>query len=261
MLNLLKILRRSIKSLAHRFFPYLFVSTGYSRVGDSEVESESRRLSGAWGSHLIPAKQRRIVNRELIKYRSGKLNVNFDSIVDAIKMSVSSTNSKTSILEIGCSSGYYYEVFAIAGLNIEYTGVDYSPYLIEMARKYYPNSRFEVNDAQHLKFSDSSFELVISGCCLLHIPDYEKAIAESVRVASRRVIFHRTPVIWGEDTKYYRKYAYGVETIEIHFNEKYFLGLLKKYGLKVVNSYTLSQFGAVHLGGAIKTYLCEKVSP
>jgi ubiquinone/menaquinone biosynthesis C-methylase UbiE len=173
-------------------------------------------------------------------------------------VSIRDSAAMTNVLEIGCSSGYYSEVFDIAKLNISYTGVDYSQSFIDLAREYYPQRKFDVQNACCLDFPDESFDLVISGCCLLHIPEYEKAIAESVRVASKFVIFHRTPVVWGENTKYYRKTGYGVEMIEIHFNERALLELLTKHGLRVIKTYILDSSGTEHVGGALKTYLCEK---
>ncbi len=256
--TLLNFAKTYIKSCLQYFLPHIWTSSNYTIVDDSHVEIESKRLARAWESKLIPLKQRQVVDRELNQYRLGKSNPNFDSIVNAIKMTYKSSSSRVNALEVGCSSGYYSEVLNIAGLNVAYTGVDYSESFIEMAREYYPDLRFHVQDARHLDFPDNSFDLVISGCCLLHIPEYEEAIAESVRVSSQTVIFHRTPVIWGDKTKYYRKYAYGVETIEIHFNEEEFIEILKKHNLSIVNTFTLNHAGSAAVGRATKTYLCAK---
>ena len=98
-----------------------------------------------------------------------------------------------------------------------------------MARKKYPSLDFDVGDATDLHYADKSFDIVVSGACLLHIPEYWKGIAEAARVASDYVIFHRTPIVWGQAEQWYRKQAYGVETVEIHFNEDDFLDLLTKW--------------------------------
>ena len=82
------------------------------------------------------------------------------------------------------------------------------------------------------------------------------------RHASRVVtIFHRTPVVWGQAERWYRKQAYGVETLEIHFNEAEFLALLAKNGLELIMTYTLHEGGTgdKHTEGhANRTYVCKK---
>lgn len=100
---------------------------------------------------------------------------------------------------------------------------------------------FTVEDATALQYTDRSFDIVVSGCCLLHIPDYAKGVTETARVARRYAIFHRTPVVWGQPEQWYRKQAYGVETVEIHFNEPEFLILLDKSGFELIATYTLSE--------------------
>jgi 2-polyprenyl-3-methyl-5-hydroxy-6-metoxy-1,4-benzoquinol methylase len=257
--TLLNFAKTHIKSCLQYFLPHIWTSSNYTIVDDSHVEIESKRLVHAWENKHMPLMQRQVVDRELNQYRLGKKNLNFDSIVDAIKIVCESSGHKLNVLEIGCSSGYYSEVLSVAGLDVIYSGVDYSESFIQMAREYYPHLKFDVQDARDLNFPDNSFETVISGCCLLHIPEYEKAIAESVRVSSKAVIFHRTPVVWGEKTKYYRKYAYGVETIEIHFNENDFLISLDRSGLKVTKTYVIYEFGSSSVGQGLKTYLCEKL--
>jgi len=59
----------------------------------------------------------------------------------------------------------------------------------------YPAIRFDVEDATRLRYNSDSFDIVVSGCCLLHISEYEKAIAEAARVSREFVVFHRTPVL------------------------------------------------------------------
>ena len=110
-----------------------------------------------------------------------------------------------------------------------------------------------------LKYADNAYEVVISGWCLLHIPEYQAAVAEAVRVTSRYVIFHRTPVVLGQQNKYYRKLAYGVETVEIHFNEPEFLQLLVDNGLVLLATHTLDEAVSYGVGSATRTYVCRKV--
>ncbi len=113
-----------------------------------------------------------------------------------------------------------------------------------------------------MRYADASFDIVISGCCLLHIPEYEQAIAETARVARKHAVFHRTPVVFGEPTKYFRKQAYGVETVEIHLNEGALLMMFQRHGLELIDTTTLDETldsSDSERGTATRTYLCRKV--
>jgi hypothetical protein len=58
----------------------------------------------------------------------------------------------------------------------------------------------------------------------------------------------------------YEKKAYGVDTIEIHFNEQALVRLFKKYRMRVVdmNTHSLGWDATRSDALAMKTYLCEK---
>ena len=97
-----------------------------------------------------------------------------------------------SLLEIGCSSGYYSEVLAARGLE-------------------------------------------------------------------RYAIFHRTPVLQKSATRHFTKDAYGVKTIEIHFNEKELVRLFAQNRLQAVDILTIDAGGRNGDAFAVKTYVCRKV--
>lgn len=264
-------MKRQLRGLINRFprlkvllkrcmravLPAQGVSTHYIEMARDEVDSESTRLRMAWTDDGLPAKQRDLVDRQLAAYRRGAAVDVFDVMVKSLR-DLSDCASPVSVLEVGCSSGYYSEVFEVAGLNLAYTGCDYSEPFVAMARQRYPALPFDVQDATALKYADKSFEVVISGCCLLHIPEYQAAVAETARVARRYAIFHRTPVVLGRPNKYYRKLAYGVETVEIHFNEPEFLRLLNDNGLELLVTYTIDETLSQGTGHATRTYLCIK---
>ncbi|MBY0340737.1 MAG: methyltransferase domain-containing protein [Rhodocyclaceae bacterium] len=216
---------------------------------------EQARLRTSWQSPEIPQRQRFLVDSQLSAHKRGVATPVFDVLVKALR--ALSVPAGSSVLEIGCSSGYYSEVLASADLGLVYSGCDYSPAFIEMAEEKYPDIAFDVQDATELRYADRSFDIVISGCCLLHIPEYSVAIAETARVTGQYAIFHRTPVVIGRSTEYFRKKAYGVETVEIHFNEEEFIGLLTQSGLRLVATYTLDE--SIPEGSACRTYVCRKV--
>jgi SAM-dependent methyltransferase len=233
--------------------------SGYVEVGAGEFGSEAVRLRGAWQANDLPMRQRELVESQLADFRRGNAIDFFDVMVKALRELPDSVKGM-SLLEIGCSSGYYAEVLETAGVGVAYSGCDYSPAFIDMARRKYPGLRFDVADATGLGYGNDAFDIVVSGGCLLHIPEYAQAMAETARVAKRYAIFHRTPVVLGQSEKRYRKSAYGVEMVEIHFNEPQFLALVARNGLELVATYTLSENVKTGVGDAQRTYVCRKAA-
>jgi len=255
-------IKRFIKSCINFIMPSASasasVSLGYIKIEAEQSGYESERLRTAWKSKDLPRRQRNLVDSQIERFRKGKPVAVFDVLVQALR-NLQSHGSRGTLLEVGCSSGYYSEVLAIANMNWNYFGCDYSEAFIAMAKEYYPKVLFRVEDATKLSYADSSFDVVVSGCCLLHIPEYCAAVKETVRVARHYAVFHRTPVVLGQPNIYYRKQAYGVETVEIHFNEPEFLELLATSGLKLIACHTLDEVIFNGLGAANRTYVCEKI--
>jgi len=251
-----------IKALLKRLLQWVCPSTGvsisYKQLKLGDVKGEFIRLRAAWQSVDLPVRQRELVDRQLAAYRRGDPVDVFDILIRALR-AVPDAARGMSVLEVGCSSGFYSEVFDIAGLGVNYAGCDYSDSFIALARQTYPALCFDVDDATSLSYVNDAFDVVISGCCLLHIPEYEDAIAETARVARQFAIFHRTPIVLGNPNTYYRKKAYGVETVEIHFNEFQFLTLLASSGLELVATYTLDETIINGVGTATRTYVCKKI--
>lgn len=75
------------------------------------------------------------------------------------------------ILDLGCGNGRLLQIFK--EIDIDYTGADSSEKLIEIARKNYPNAKFEVADALHLSFPNNYFDKIYSVAVLHHIPSKE----------------------------------------------------------------------------------------
>lgn len=255
-------LKARLKRLRDALMPGASVSSHYIEMNQAEAPSESVRLRSAWQADELPRRQRELVNRQLQEFRRGRPVDVFDVLVRALR-ELQGLPHDASVLEIGCSSGFYSEVISIAGLPLTYTGCDYSEAFIALAKESYPALHFDVEDATTLQYRDNSFDVVISGCCLLHIPEYEQAVAETARVARHYAIFHRTPVLIGRPNKHFRKQAYGVETVEIHFNEPEFIALLQLHNLKVVATYTLDEeLDSLNplQGNANRTYACRKIT-
>lgn len=90
---------------------------------------------------------------------------------------------KDKVLDEGCGNGRLIEV--IKDLKVDYTGIDFSERLLELARKRYPNFKFVKGSILDLPFPDNYFDVVFSIAVLHHIPSKElreKAVSEIKRV-------------------------------------------------------------------------------
>jgi SAM-dependent methyltransferase len=261
-LNRLPGLKRVIRGARRYLLREVLVSSNYTPLPRDQAYSEGYRLRNSWQDPALPSRQLQFVNQQLREYRAGARVDVFDVFVESLRYLLSDLPMDSTLLEIGCSSGYYSEVIEIAGLPVKYSGCDYSEAFVRLAKKRYPSLHFTVADATALGYPDNCFDVAVSGSCLLHIPDYAKGIEETVRVARHYAIFHRTPVFWGQDEQWYRKLAYGIETVEIHFNEAKFLALLQRNGLELIATYTLNEEymnATGSQGRAWRTYVCKKI--
>lgn len=242
----------ALRGLYHAAYFHPVSAENFTRV--------SERLSASWMAEGIPGEQRAVVEPQLAAYRAGKPSPTFDALVDILVHNVPELHNR-SLLEIGCSSGYHSEVLRCKGVGVSYRGCDFSPAFIRLARQMYPSIRFDVEDATRLSYGADSFDIIVSGCCLLHIPEYEKAIAEAARVSREFVVFHRTPVLHMTGPTFFTKSAYGVEMLEIHFHEQQLVRMFATHKLHVVD--VNSQLSLPERGQAepliYKTYLCQKM--
>jgi SAM-dependent methyltransferase len=62
------------------------------------------------------------------------------------------------------------------------TGLDLSGEALDLARKLVPGARFQQGDAQGLPFPAASFDAVLCGYGLMHLPEPEAALREMLRV-------------------------------------------------------------------------------
>lgn len=87
------------------------------------------------------------------------------------------------VLDLGCGDGRLFQIFR--DKNIDYTGIDISEKLIEIAKRKNPNTKFIVGDALKLPFPDNSFTKVFNIAVLHHIPSKKlrlQLLSEAKRV-------------------------------------------------------------------------------
>lgn len=231
------------------------ISRDYKVLNNPNLNELKNKYNNAWKSQSIPKEQIELTKEQLPNF------YNIAPMKAAVDILKKIEPDEKKLLEIGCSSGYYSEVFKRAGFNLNYEGCDYSEAFIELAKKLYPNNNFKACDATALQYDDEQFDIVISGCCILHIIDYKKAIAEAVRVSNKYVIFHRTPMLHNNKTTFLTKVGYGVEMLEIFFNEEELMDLFNKNNLaiKSINTHAQLNVDGINEPVFMKSYLCEKI--
>ena len=217
------------------------------------ITGDFKKYGDAWKNQLIPEQQLKINKKFLDQLENSRIIKSLKEIFRAADGGI--------ILEVGCSTGYYSQVFKKLGLNFVYQGCDYSQAFIDLAKKNYPEEKFEIMDAADLKYETNSFDTVFHATCLLHLANYEKAIAEAARVAKKYVIFSGLPIIHLAPTVFTEKEAYGVKMLEIFFNEKELFNIFSKNNLLVAKTSSNHYFYIEELAEPIfiKNYLCQKI--
>lgn len=95
------------------------------------------------------------------------------------------------VLDVACGAGHYFRSFKNRiDDDINFTGVDITPYYIELANKAYGDeARFSVDDIYALDFNDEQFDIVTCNNTILALPPPPTtALAELIRVSSKYVI-------------------------------------------------------------------------
>jgi SAM-dependent methyltransferase len=100
-----------------------------------------------------------------------------------------------SLLDAGCGGGYYYWSFADRGLPIEYSGLDYTPEMIELARtELAPRAglapeRFHLGWIEQL---DREFDTIVCFNVLTNSPHYALPLERMLHCARRRVLIRES---------------------------------------------------------------------
>ena len=235
---------------------HILASTDYRVLSGAEEARSVAASSGGWLAAHTVTRQERAYRGLIAAMKRGEPRLDFKVAAAAI---AATGIENPRVLEVGCASGYYSDVFAtlLAG-GVRYTGVDYSEAMIARARAHYPSTAFEVADAVRLPYADAAFDIVFNGVSLMHIVDYPAAIREAARVASRYCIFHTVPVFDDYRTTYLTKYAYGAPVIEVVFGKQELMGLCQGAGLRLEQEWSSIPYDVSAVTGhrsSTRTYL------
>jgi SAM-dependent methyltransferase len=235
---------------------HIFSSTDYRVLSGLQEARDMTVSSGGWLAARTVARQERAYRGLIAAMKHGEPRLDLKIAAEAVT-ATGLTNPR--LLDVGCGSGYYSEVFAtLLADGVRYTGVDYSSAMIARARARAPSTAFEVADAVRLPYADGAFDVVFNGVSLMHIIDYQAAIREAARVAAGYCIFHTVPVFHDYRTTFLRKYAYGAPVVEVIFSKQELMELCRDAGLRLKREwpgipYDVSEATGHH--SATETYL------
>jgi ubiquinone/menaquinone biosynthesis C-methylase UbiE len=96
------------------------------------------------------------------------------------------------VLDVATGAGYVAAAAAARGAHA--VGLDFSAAQVDLARATYPGVVFEQGDAEALPLADGSFDAIVVGFGVNHLPHPERAFAEAFRVLDHGGIFAYT--VW-----------------------------------------------------------------
>ncbi len=96
-----------------------------------------------------------------------------------------------SVLDVGTGSGIFAEGFAKRGISV--TGIDPNPEMLKAAKEFVAEGKFRQGIVEKIPYKDKSFDLVFLSHVLHESDDVPKALAETKRCASQRVVVLEWP--------------------------------------------------------------------
>jgi SAM-dependent methyltransferase len=209
---------------------HFFSSTDYRVLSGADEARAWAAASGGWLAERTVMRQERAYQELIAAMAHGEPRLDLKVAAEAV---AATGIVNPSVLDVGCGSGYYSDVFATLAGGVRYTGIDYSQAMIARARARSPLTAFEVADAVELPYAAGAFDIVFNGVSLMHIVDYPAVIREAARVANSYCIFHTVPVFLNHPTMFLRKYAYGAPVVEVIFGKQELLTLCGEAGLRL----------------------------
>jgi ubiquinone/menaquinone biosynthesis C-methylase UbiE len=157
-----------------------------------------------------------------------------DKFIEKFISELLEPQAKERVLDIGCGAGNHLLFLNKFGLDI--TGIDASPYMINLARKRLGDRcNLKTGIAEDLPFDDNEFDLAVLINTLEFLDDTLKALREAGRVANRKVLICViNSLSWR--CAYDKLYGLFYETLLTHIHP---------YHIWEVNSYVHKAYGPV----------------
>jgi SAM-dependent methyltransferase len=140
------------------------------------------------------------------------------------------------VLDVGCAYGRDSATFLSNGFHV--TGVDFSPVLIEEARKRVPGATFLVQDMRSLSFPSASFDGIWAAACILHLAKHEvpRVFSEFHQLLRPSGLFFCGVKLGsGEGVVNDERYG-GAQKFESYFQEDELRALLADAGFEILSA-------------------------
>ena len=115
------------------------------------------------------------VSRGYEQHFAGLTSQSVDAVLDAAEV-----GSGKRVLDVCCGPGMIAAAAAARGAHT--TGIDFSAAVVKIATTNVPEAEFHEGDAQSLPYADNSFDAVVCGFGIIHVPDPQQALSEMYRV-------------------------------------------------------------------------------
>jgi SAM-dependent methyltransferase len=241
---------------------HILYSSDYLLLGGAAEARAINVSSKGWLAARTVRRQERAYRGLIAAMKRGEPRLDFKVAAEAI---AATSMANPRVLEVGCGTGYYSEVFAtLLPDRVHYTGVDFSQAMIDRARAHYPSIAFEVADATKLAYADGAFDIVFNGVSLMHIVNYQAVIREAARVAARYCVFHTVPIFYDYRTTFLTKYAYGGSVVEMVFDKRELMALCRDVGLRLEREWPCIPYDVHETTGhhsTTETYLFSRNPP
>ncbi len=153
------------------------------------------------------------------------------------------------VLEIGCGSGLGTQLIHEHFLPSSIVGIDLDQKMIEIAKRRISNikANFQVTDVSNLPFENNTFDAVFDFGIIHHVPNWEKAIEQIVRVTKSGGLLiledlsietFESPA--GKLARTFLDHPYGRM-----FKQSEFVQQLEKCGTEILAEKTYTNFGTI----------------
>ena len=90
-------------------------------------------------------------------------------------------DNKTTILDLGCGTGYCLPLLKKQYAQADLTGADIAPGMLAWAKQHHPEFTFTVADAECLPFESQQFDLIFSNLAVQWCDDFSQVLKQAYR--------------------------------------------------------------------------------
>jgi ubiquinone/menaquinone biosynthesis C-methylase UbiE len=163
-----------------------------------------------------------------------------DCHAQAADLMIPLIRSRDSILDVGCGSGYFYHSLKKREFPTNYYGIDASPTLIEIGRRYLASFGLPPQNLQAMRIEDMSGEIdhIVCMNVLSNIDNYHRPLERMLLTAKKTVILRESINDIGSYSYVVDKYLDGGIPLKVYVNtypEGEVVKFMESYGYKVTS--------------------------